>query len=116
MVFMVRQVQEKCREQNQDLYLAFIDLSKAFTTVNHKLLWELLSRLGVPPKFLKGVCIGGVQATPFNVEVEVQQVCFLIHVIFNMFLTTVTPLSHKSLGDEDGVSIQFHLDGKLFNF
>ena len=31
MVFTVRQVQEKCLEQNLDLYSVFIDLTKAFT-------------------------------------------------------------------------------------
>jgi len=34
MVFTARQIQEKCREQNQDLYVVFVDLTKAFDTVN----------------------------------------------------------------------------------
>ena len=33
MIFTVRQVQEKCHEQNLDLYSVFIDLTKAFDTV-----------------------------------------------------------------------------------
>jgi len=32
MIFAARQVQEKCREQYQDLYMVFIDLTKAFDT------------------------------------------------------------------------------------
>ncbi len=43
---------EKSREQNKDLYVAFIDLSKAFDTINRELLWKNFSKLGVPPKFL----------------------------------------------------------------
>ena len=31
MIFAVRQVQEKCREQNKDLYAVFIDLTKGLT-------------------------------------------------------------------------------------
>ena len=34
MVFTARQLQEKCREQHQDLYVVFVDLTKAFDTVN----------------------------------------------------------------------------------
>ena len=30
MIFSLRQLQEKCREQRKPLYIAFVDLSKAF--------------------------------------------------------------------------------------
>ncbi|XP_068212602.1 uncharacterized protein [Palaemon carinicauda] len=33
-IFVGRQLQEKCHEQNSDLHIAFIDLTKAFDTVN----------------------------------------------------------------------------------
>ena len=36
MIFSARQVQEKCREQGRDLCLAFIDLTKAFDSVNRE--------------------------------------------------------------------------------
>ena len=32
MVFTARQLQEKCQEQTVDLYMTFVDLSKAFDT------------------------------------------------------------------------------------
>ena len=34
MIFLARQLQEKCRELHLDLYLAFVDLTKAFDAVN----------------------------------------------------------------------------------
>ena len=34
MIFVARKLKEKCCEQHQDLYLAFVDLTKAFDTVN----------------------------------------------------------------------------------
>ena len=49
---MLRQIQEKCREQNIGLYAAFVDLTKAFDTVSHDGLWKILVRLGRPPKSL----------------------------------------------------------------
>ena len=46
MIFAVRQLQEKCLEQRQDLYLLFIDLTKAFDTVSRPGVWSILSKLG----------------------------------------------------------------------
>ena len=34
MIFTARQLQEKCQEQNMDLYMTFVDLTKAFDTVS----------------------------------------------------------------------------------
>lgn len=126
MIFVARQIQEKCHEQNSELYIAFIDLAKAFDTVNRELLWNVLSKFGVPDKFLTilkslhdnmsaCVSIGGDRSEPFKVEVGVKQGCVFAPVIFNIYLTTVTLLSHQQMSPDDGVKIQFRLDGNLFN-
>ena len=52
MIFVLLQLQEKCRQQNIGLYAAFIDLTKAFDTVSQDGLWKVLMKLGCPPKFL----------------------------------------------------------------
>ena len=49
MIFVLRQIQKKCREQNMGLYAAFVDLTKAFDTVNRDGLWEILACPGCPP-------------------------------------------------------------------
>ena len=49
MNFVLRQILEKCREQNMGLYAAFVDLTKAFDTVSRDGLWKILARLGCPP-------------------------------------------------------------------
>ena len=46
MGFSARQVQEKCIEQQMSLYQVFVDLTKAFDTVNRDALWKVLSKLG----------------------------------------------------------------------
>ena len=51
MIFVLRQVQEKCREQNMGLYASFVDLTKAFDTVSRDGLWKILARFGCPPNF-----------------------------------------------------------------
>ena len=126
MIFTVKQLQEKSREHRQDFFMAFIDLSKAFDTVNRSILWKLLEKCGIPPKFLKileefhngmqaRVQIGGMQSDPFNVNVGVKQGCVLAPILFNIFLMAVTQLVHASLGVEAGVDIAYRLDGNLFN-
>ena len=51
MIFSVRQLQEKCREQGMPLYVAFIDLTKAFDLVSRKGLFRLLEKIGCPPSY-----------------------------------------------------------------
>lgn len=50
MIFSLRQMQEKCHEQRRLLYIAFIDLTKAFDLVSRKGLFILLQRIGCPPQ------------------------------------------------------------------
>ena len=78
MIYVARLLQEKCREQHRHLFFAFIDLTKAFNTVNRELLWEVLSKFGCTPRFLTmlrefhdgmtaKVIIGGQESDPFEV-------------------------------------------------
>ena len=46
-IFIVRQLQEKYLAANKRLYMAFIDLEKAFDRVPRKIIWWALRKLGV---------------------------------------------------------------------
>ena len=52
MIFAVRQLQEKCTEQNKPLYSVFIDLTKPSNTVNREALWTVLERIECPLKLV----------------------------------------------------------------
>ena len=52
MTFVLRLIQEKCREQHRDLFAVFVDLSKAFDTVDRELLWQVLVKFGCPQSLL----------------------------------------------------------------
>eukprot|EP00063_Salmo_salar_P062000 XP_014036835.1 PREDICTED: uncharacterized protein LOC106590386 [Salmo salar] len=112
MIFTEQQLQEKCREQHQDFFMAFVDLSKAFDTVSRELLRGILLKFGCPDKFVNILCqfhdgmmawvaIGGQESVPFGVSIGVRQGCVL--------------LLHKELEDSSGVAVDFRLDGNLFN-
>ena len=53
MMFVVRRLQELGRTSNTPLDICFIDLAKAYDSVDHVLLWEVLARFGVPPRMIK---------------------------------------------------------------
>ena len=51
MTFCLRQLQEKSIEQNRQLYIVFVDFTKAFRIVGRTGLWKELKKYGCPDKF-----------------------------------------------------------------
>ncbi|BHF60680.1 hypothetical protein SprV_0100364500 [Sparganum proliferum] len=51
MIFAVRQLQWKCRDWPTHLSFTFVDLTKAFDTVNHEGLWKIMQKLDCPERF-----------------------------------------------------------------
>ena len=51
-IFSLRQLQEKCREQGKPLYVAFINLTKAFGLVSRDGLFKVLANIGFPPTLI----------------------------------------------------------------
>ena len=110
MIFEVRQLQEKCREQNVGLYTTFVDLTKAFDTVCREGLWKIMAKFGSPAKFIaivrqfhdgmKARVQDGVEySEPFLVTNGVKQGCVLAPTLFSMVFsvmlsdTSVTEIS-----------------------
>ena len=124
MIFTVRQVQEKCLEQNLEIYSVIIDLTKAFDTVNREALWDVLARYGCPPKFIQiirlfhvdmtgQVLSNGEKSDPFSISNGVKQGCVLALVLFNLFFTCVL---RQAVGNMDkGVYVRFRYDGSVFD-
>ena len=126
MVFVLCQLQEKCREQNMGLYATFIDLTKAFDTVSRTGLWLILERLGCPPKFLQMVIqlhenqcgqvrLNGDLSEPFPISNGVKQGCVLAPTLFSIFFSMMLKQATEDLDDDEGVYIRYRLDGSLFN-
>ena len=51
-MFVVRRLQEIGRKAGVPLFMCFIDLQKAYDTVDRTLLWQVLTRIGVPPQMI----------------------------------------------------------------
>ncbi|PFX13419.1 Retrovirus-related Pol polyprotein from type-1 retrotransposable element R2 [Stylophora pistillata] len=125
MIFSVRQLQEKCMEQNKPLYLAIIDLTKAFNTVARELLWDVLVRSGCPRKFINmiklmhdqmttTVLVNDGNSTPFEVKIGVKQGCLKGPTLFSIFISVVFLIAYPRIPEQLN-EIAFRFEGKLFN-
>ena len=124
MIFAARQLQEKCQEQNRDLYTTFVDLTKAFDTVSREGLWKIMAKFGCPGKFitmvrqfhdgmLARVLDEGDCSDAFPVTNGVKQGCVLAPTLFSMMFTAM--LSDAFCNNAENMKIKFRTDGRLFN-
>ena len=101
MMFVVRRLQELGRTSNTSLDIYFIDLAKAYDSVDRVLLWEVLARLGVPPRRIKIIRMfhdgmrarvqlddGDISAW-FDVRQGLRQGCVLLPLLFDTFFAAV---------------------------
>ena len=123
MIFVLRLIQEKCREQNMGLYAAFVDLTKAFDTVCRDGLWKILARLGCPPKFLiifrqlhegqqSQVKRNGSLSGSSPISNGVDQGCVLAPTFISIFFSIMLREAKDDL--PDGIYSRFRTDGSLF--
>ena len=49
MMFCARQLVEKAREHNTNMYMLFVDLRKAYDSIPRQTLWLVLQKYGIPP-------------------------------------------------------------------
>ena len=94
MMFVVRRLQELGQEAGVPLFLCFIDMQKAYDSVDRNLVWQLLSRLGVPPQMMTAIrefhdgmkaCVRSSDRTcskPFDVNQGLRQGCVLSSLLF----------------------------------
>ena len=53
LIFLLRQLQEKYLGKRKNLYLAFVDLEKAFDRVPRRVVWWAMRKLGVDEWLVK---------------------------------------------------------------
>ena len=108
----------------QPLYLAFIDLTKAFDLVSRDGLFKMLPLIGCPPKLLSivrsfhhsmmsTVQFDGDMTAEFGVKSGVKQCCVLAPTLFGIFFALL--LNHAFKRATDGVYLHSTPDGCLFN-
>ena len=117
MMFVVRRLQEVGRKAGVSLHMCFIDLQKAYDTVNRTLLWQVLTRIGVPPQIIAVIrrfhdgmraCVrpnDGVCLDWFQVEQGLRQGCVLSPLLFNIFFAAVLNFALQRFSEEPAILI-----------
>ena len=124
MIFSARQVQEKCIEQQIPLYQVFVDLTKAFDTVNREALWKVLGKLGCPPTFVHmfkelhrnmkaRVTFNGQLSEEISIDNGVKQGDIPAPTLFSIYLAVL--LTHAFEDVDVGILLRFRTSGKVFN-
>ena len=100
-MFAIRRLQELGRKARVPLFLCFIDLQKAYGSVDRTLIWQVLARFGTPPQMIEVIrqfhdgmraCVrrdDGRCSEWFEVAQGLRQRCVLSPPLFNVFFTAM---------------------------
>ncbi|BHF73173.1 hypothetical protein SprV_0401625000 [Sparganum proliferum] len=124
MIFADRQLQEKCQEMRTHMYSTFVDLTKAFDTVNREGLWKIMQKFGCPERFtqmvrqlhdgmMARVTDNGAVSEAFAVTNGVKQGCVLAPTLFSLMFSAMLMDAYRD--ERPGIRIAYRTDGQLLN-
>ena len=115
MLFVVRRLQELGRRKKVPLYMCFVDLKKAYDSVDREMLWKVLARAGIPAKLIKVIrqfhdgmrarvrMDDGELSDWLFVTQGVRQGCVLSPLLFNIFFAEVLEVVVIRFSEDDVV-------------
>ena len=112
----VRWIMEREHEYGRNVYFCFIDYSKAFDSVDHNKLWNVMQKMGVPKhliNLLHNLYVNQVavvrtacgETSEFSIGKGVRQGCILSPMLFNLYDESImreAGLSHLDAGIKIG--------------
>ncbi|BHF71785.1 hypothetical protein SprV_0401484500 [Sparganum proliferum] len=124
MISAARQLQKKCQKMRTHLYSTFVDLTKAFDTVNREGLWKIMQKFGCPDRFIQmvrqlhdgmmaRVTDNGAVSEAFAVTNGVKQGCVLAPTLFSLMFSAMPMDAYRD--ERPGISIAYRTDGQLLN-
>ena len=101
---MMRIIIEQSLEWQSPLYSVFVDVQKAFDSMDREFIWKLMQHCGFPPKYIaiiqqlyEGATCQVIHkrklTNPFQVQTGVRQGCILLVTIFLMVVDRITQQS-----------------------
>ena len=112
MMFVVRRLQEVGRKAGVSLHVCFVDLQKAYDTVDRTCLWQVLTRIGAPSQMIAVIrqfhdemraCVqpvDGVCSDWSEVEQGLRQGRVLSPLLFNIFFAVVLDVILQRFSEE----------------
>ena len=109
-IFTLSMLMERCIEVPKDLYICFIDYSKAFDKVEHEKLFEMLNQLDIDGKDLRvlrnlywdqtvAVRVEGELSEYTNIKRGVRQGCVMSPDLFNLYSEVIL----RNLDESEGL-------------
>ena len=109
MIYCARQLVEKARKHNTQIFMLFIDLRKVYDSISRSTLWYVLEKYGIPPTLLSIIhsLHDGMKAevtvddnlTPdFEVCNGLRQGCVIAR-LFSIFTSTLSSASGRRCAD-----------------
>ena len=123
-IFGLRRLHEEAMRKGQAVFTSFIDLSKAYDSIDRKLAWQIFEMRGVPRKLialLKDLhedTMCALRGDHFNtnnwfeVKTGFKQGDVNAPMLFNLFIDTVVRCLQPVLRSS-GVKFMYHIDGHL---
>nr|VZI05538.1 unnamed protein product [Spirometra erinaceieuropaei] len=117
MIFEARQLQKKCQEMRTHLYSSFVDLTKAYNTVNREELWKLMQKFGCPERptqmvrqlhdgMMARFTDNGATSEAFAVTNGVKQGCVLAPTLFSLMFSAM-PIMDAYRDERPGIRIAY---------
>ena len=115
MMFMFRRLQELGRKARVPLFLSFIELQKAYDSVDRTLLWQVLARFGTPPQMIEVICLSNDETRAcvrrddgrcsewFEVAQGLRQGCVLSPLLFNVFNAAILLVVLEKFSKDAGI-------------
>ena len=115
----IRWIIKKAREFQKNICFCFIDFAKAFDSVDHNKLWEILQEMGIPDHLIcllrnlyagqEAIVRTGHGTTDwFQIRKGVRQGCILLSCLFNLYAEYI-----KRNADLDEAQLELILPGDI---
>ena len=113
MLFVVRRLQELGRRRKIPLYVCFVDLQKAYDSVDRELLWKVLARAGIPTEMVAVIrqfhdgmrarvrMDDGELSDWFRVSQGLRQGCTMSPPLFNVFFAAPLEIIARRFSEDE---------------
>ena len=116
-IYIINEIIEDAKKNNKEIFCAFLDIEKAYDTVDREILWEILKRIGLSEhirKIVKSMYRDTVTTYNWNgIEIEgvktergLRQGCTLSPLLFTLIMEEFTQrIKNKEIGIKIGNEI-----------
>lgn len=113
-IFTLQMLLQKCYDQRKDIFVCFIDLEKAFDTINHTKLIQLIQNTGLDDKDIRliknlywhqsaRIKVENTFSGKISIHRGVRQGCVLSPCLFNLYSEAIFKKAFENV--EDGIKI-----------